>query len=154
MKLVDFLEQADRVEGILSRAAEAILAEWVASRKVDETLLRGQADLPMYLVQHTQARLEGYRLGIRIHHANVSHLLPPPHVKADFDEVTRAQTAVHTVVNEAQQRRIEILRDAGKQSFEIQNRAEAFQTERLRLAQAEADRFSQRLRIYHQLRKD
>ena len=153
-KLVDFVEQEDRVEGIVSRAAEAVLAEWLASHKVDEILLRGQADLPMYLVQHTQARIEDYRLGIRIHQANISHLLPPPQVKADFDEVTRAQTAVHTVVNEAQQRRIEILRDAGKESFEIQNRAEGYQTERLHLAQAEADRFSQRLLVYHRLRKD
>ena len=89
-KLVDFVEQADRVEGIVSRAAEAVMAEWIASRKVDEILLRGQADLPMYLVHHTQARIEDYRLGIRIHQANISHLLPPPQVKADFDEVTRA----------------------------------------------------------------
>jgi membrane protease subunit HflK len=153
-KLVDFVEQADWIEGILGQAAEAVLAEWVASHKVDEILLRGQTDLPMYLVRHTQARIEDYRLGIRIHHANISHLLPPPQVKADFDEVTRAQTAVHTVVNEAQQMRIEILRDAGKASFQIEKRAEAYQTERLRLAQAEADRFSQRVRIYHQLRKD
>src|SRR5947209_17009352 len=86
-KLVDFVEQEDRVEGIVSRAAEAVLAEWLASHKVDEILLRGQADLPMYLVQHTQARIEDYRLGIRIHQANISHLLPPPQVKTDFDEV-------------------------------------------------------------------
>jgi modulator of FtsH protease HflK len=154
MKLVDFIEQATWVEGIVSRVAEAVLAEWIGSRKVDEILLRGQADLPKYLVQKTQTRIEDYRLGIRIHYANVEYLLPPPQVKADFDGVTRAQTAIHTVENEAQQRRIEILRDAGKDSFEIQKRAEAYQTERLRLAQAEADRFTQRLRIYHQLRKD
>jgi membrane protease subunit HflK len=153
-KLVDFLEQADRVEGIVNRAGEAVLAQWVASRKVDEILLRGQADLPMYLVQHTQARIEDYRLGIHIHHANISHLLPPAQVKADFDEVTRAQTAVHTVVNEAQQKRVEVLRDTGKNCFEIQMRAEAYRTERLRLARAEADRFSERLQVYHRLRKD
>jgi len=152
--LVDFVEQQDRVEGVVSRAAEAVLAEWIASRKVDEILIRGQADLSMHLVRHTQERIEDYHLGIRIHHANVSHLLPPPQLKADFDDVTRAQTAIHTVENEAWQRRIEILRDADQKSFQIQKQSEAYKTERLRLAQADADRFSKRLQIYHELRRD
>jgi membrane protease subunit HflK len=152
--LVDFVEQQDRVEGVVTRAAEAVLAEWIASRKVDEILIRGQADMPLYLVQYTQERIEDYHLGIRIHHANVSHLLPPIQVKADFDEVTRAQTAIHTVENEAQQRRIEILRDVNQKSFQIQKEAEAYHTERLRLAQAEADRFTKRLQTYRRLRKD
>jgi membrane protease subunit HflK len=152
--LVDFVEQQDRVEGVVTRAAEAVLAEWIASRKVDEILIRGQADLPLYLVQHAQERIEDYHLGIRIHHANVSHLLPPIQVKADFDEVTRAQTAIHTVENEAQQRRIEILRDVNQKSFQIQKEAEAYHTERLRLAQAEAERFTKRLQTYRRLRKD
>jgi len=152
--LVDFVEQQDRVEGVVSRAAEAVLAEWIAARKVDEILIRGQADLPIHLVEHTQERIEDYRLGIRIHHANVSHLLPPPQLRADFDDVTRAQTAIHTVENEALQRRIEILRDADQKSFQIQKQAEAYETERLRLAQADADRFNKRLQIYHELRRD
>jgi membrane protease subunit HflK len=153
-KLVDFVEQQDRVEGLVSRAAEAVTAEWIASRKVDEILIRGQVDLPIYLVQHVQERIEDYRLGIRIHHANISHLLPPSEVKADFDDVTRAQTAIHTVENEALQRRIEILRDADRNSFQIRKQAEAYKTERLRLAEADADRFTKRLQTYHQLRKD
>jgi membrane protease subunit HflK len=152
--LVDFVEQQDRVEGVVSRAAEAVLAEWIAGRKVDEILIRGQADLPVYLVQHTQERIEDYRLGIRIHHANVSHLLPPTQVKADFDAVTRAQAAIHTVENEALQRQTEILREAEQKGFQIQKQAEAYKIERLRLARADADRFNKRLQTYRQLRKD
>lgn len=152
--LVDFVEQQDRVEGVVSRAAEAVLAEWIAGRKVDEILIRGQADLPAYLVEHIQERLEDYRLGIRVHHANVSHLLPPTQVKADFDQVTRAQAAIQTVENEALQRQAEILREAEQKGFQIQKQAEAYKTERLRLAQADADRFIKRLQTYRQLRKD
>ncbi len=152
--LVDFVEQMDRVEGVVIRAAEAVLAEWLAGRKVDEIIIRGQADLPGYLVQRTQERIADYRLGIRINNANVSHLLPPQQVKADFDEVTRAQTAIHTHENEAQQRRQEILREAERNRFDLQKRAEGYRTERRRLAQAEAERFTQRLDTYRRLRKD
>lgn len=153
-QLVHFVEQMDRVEGIVTRAAEGVLAEWLAGRKVDEVLIRGQTELPGYLTQRTQECIGDYRLGIRIHHANVSHLLPPSQVKADFDEVTRAQTAIHTLENEAQQRRLEILRDAERSRFDIQNRADGYRTERLRLAQAEAERFAERLETYRRLRKD
>jgi membrane protease subunit HflK len=152
--LVDYVEQMNRVEGLVIRAAEGVMAEWLAGRKVDEVLIRGQADLPAYLIQHTQERITDYRLGIRLHNANIAHLAPPQEVKADFDEVTRAQTGIHTLENEAQQRRQEILRDADRTRFEIQNRANGYQTERLRLAQAEADRFRQRLDTYLKLRKD
>jgi membrane protease subunit HflK len=153
-QLVDFVEQMDRVEGLLTRAAEAVLAEWLAARKIDEVLIRGQADLPRYVIERTQERIADYRLGIRIHNANVAYLSPPRQVKSDFDEVTRAQTAIHTLENEAQQRRQEILRDAERARFDIQKRAEGYRTERLRLAQAEAERFTQRLDTYRRLRKD
>jgi len=152
--LIDFVEQMDRVEGIVTRVAEAVLAEWLAGRKVDEIIIRGQADLPGYMVQQTQERIADYRLGIRIHNANVSHLLPPPQVKADFDEVTRAQTAIQTLANEAQQRRVKILREAERNRFDLQARAEGYRTERLRLALAEAERFTQRLHTYCRLVKD
>jgi len=152
--LVDYVEQMNRVEGLVTRAAEGVLAEWLAGRKVDEILIRGQADFPAYLTQYTQARIADYHLGIRLHNANIAHLAPPQQVKADFDEVTRAQTGIHTLENEAQQRRQEILRDADRTRFEIEKRAEGYRTERIRLAQAEADRFLKRLDTYHRLRKD
>jgi membrane protease subunit HflK len=152
--LVDFVEQMDRVEGIVTRAAEGVLAEWLAGRKVDEILIRGQTDLPPYLTLRTQECIGDYRLGIRIESANISHLLPPREVKADFDQVTRAQTAIHTLENEAEQRRTEILRDADRNRFDIEKRAEAYRTERLRLAQAESERFTERLNTYRKFKKD
>jgi modulator of FtsH protease HflK len=152
--IVDFVEQADRVEGVIAQAAEAVMAEWVAGRKVDEVLIRGQADLASYLVAQTPERIADYHLGVRLQSANVSYLSPPAQVKADFDDVTRAQAATHMLENEALQRRTEILRDANKDSYAIQKQAEAYKTERLRLAQAEADPFLQRLETYRSLRKD
>jgi membrane protease subunit HflK len=153
-QLVDFVEQMDRAEGVLTRAAEGVLAEWLAGRKVDEILIRGQADLPRFLIEQTQERIADNRLGIRIQNANIAYLMPPEQVKADFDDVTRAQTAIHTLENEARQRGQEILRDADRERFNTQKRAEAYRTERLRLAQAEAERFTQRLDTYRHLRKD
>jgi membrane protease subunit HflK len=152
--LADYVEQLDRAESVVTRAAEGVLAEWLTGRKVDEVLIRGQADLPEYLVQHTQSRISDYHLGVRIQNANIAYLHPSRQVKADFDEVTRAQTSIHTLENEAHQKRLEVLREAERNRFDIQNRAEAYRTERIRLAQAEAGRFTKRLETYRRFRKD
>jgi membrane protease subunit HflK len=153
-RLEDFVEQEDRVEGAVARTAEAVLAEWVAGRTVDDVLMRGPAELPLWLVRLTQQRIQNYHLGVLIQSANVSHLLPPRQVKADFDEVTRAQTSIQTRTNEALQKKVEILREAQKVSFEIERQTESYVTERLRLARADADRFERRLEKFHQLRKE
>ena len=41
-----FVAARDRVDGAISRAAEAALAEWVAARPVDDVLLTGKAVVP------------------------------------------------------------------------------------------------------------
>jgi membrane protease subunit HflK len=153
-QLVDFVEQEERVEGVVARTAETVLAEWIAGRTVDEVLMRGQAELPLWLVRLAGQRIQSYHLGVQIQSANVSHLLPPKQVKADFDEVTRAQTSIQTRTNEALQRKVEILRDAQKVSFEMEKQTDSYVAQRLRLARADADRFERRLEKFHQLRKE
>src|SRR5262245_29250129 len=80
-EVADFVVQRDRADGLVARAAEAVLAEWVAGRTVDEVLLRGKAALPAWLVRQTQARIAPYRLGVRVQEASVLHLNPPAEVK-------------------------------------------------------------------------
>ena len=57
-ELVDYVAAGDRVEGLLVRAAEAALAEWTASRTVDEVLLHGKMDLGPALAAGTRARVK------------------------------------------------------------------------------------------------
>lgn len=49
-ELEDYVAQADRTEALLTRAAEAVLAEWVAGREVDDVLLNGKNVLPQALI--------------------------------------------------------------------------------------------------------
>ena len=44
-QVADYVVQADRVDGLTARAAETVMAEWVASRTVDEALLNGKVGL-------------------------------------------------------------------------------------------------------------
>jgi membrane protease subunit HflK len=150
----DFVVQAERADGVIARAAEAVLAEWVAGRKVDEVLLRGKVELPELLVRRTQARIEPYQLGIVIQNASIAYLYPPDEVKQAFDDVTRAETAIGTREQEALQEAGRRLREAEAERHRIQKMTAAYRQEQVVLAQAEANSFAKRLQQYQRLRKD
>jgi membrane protease subunit HflK len=152
-QVVAFVEHEDRADDLIARTAEAVLAEWIASRGIDDVLLRGKIQLPATLVSQTQARIEPYHLGVRIQEADVAHLFPPSEVKDAFDAVTRAQTSIRTLEQEALQKADTRRREAETERFQIAKQTEAYATERLRLARAEAERFEKRLYQYQHLRQ-
>lgn len=148
-----YVVQQQRVEGLLSRVTEAVLTEWIAGRSVDEVLIRGKIVLPRLVVQQVQQRLEPYELGVQVQTASVAHLLPPIEVKPAFDEVTRAQTAIHTREHEARQEAGRRLREAEAERFRLDQLATAYRNEQTQLAEAEAAAFLKRLEQYQRLRK-
>src|SRR5581483_9286336 len=149
----DYVLQAARVDGLVARTAEAILAEWIAGRTVDEVLLRGKVQLPGLVLERVQDRLTPYRLGIQVQAASVAYLLPPDEVKPAFDEVTRAQTAINTREHEARQEAARRLREAEAEKFRLEQMTTAYTNEQLRLAETEATGFTKRLEQYRRLKQ-
>jgi membrane protease subunit HflK len=163
-QVVSFFEQADRADGLIARAAETVLTEWVAGRTIDDVLLQGKVVLSGpprtdedghgVVATRTAKRLEPYQLGIRLLNAEVAYLYPPQEVKHAFDEVTKAQTSIRTEEQKALQYADNAQRVAATRKFEIEKETQAYVEERLRLARAEADRFERRLEQYVRLRRD
>jgi membrane protease subunit HflK len=150
----DYVVHADEADGLVARAAETAMAEWVAGRTVDEVLLRGKVDLPPWLVAQTQRRLDGYRIGVAVRDASVSLLLPPSQVKASFDQVTQAQTEIRTRLNSAEQEAQRSAQAAEAEKYRLEQLAQAYANEQTVLARAEADRFERRLRQYQQSKRE
>ena len=92
----DYITQVDRVEGLIARAAEAVLAQWVATRTVDDVLLNAKTALRTVLTSGTEQRLVDYHLGVEILDSRVVVVSPPENVKPAFDKVVRAQTGMQT----------------------------------------------------------
>jgi membrane protease subunit HflK len=151
-KVDDFVIAQARASGLVARAAEAALAEWVASRSVDEVLLTGRRQLPEWLVDKTQKRIEPYRLGVRIQAANVT-LLPPDEVRSAFDDVTRAQTAIETQKHGAREQADRIRREAEARRYSSEQQTAGYVNERVTLAQTEAHAFTRRLEQYQRLKQ-
>jgi membrane protease subunit HflK len=150
----NYVVQMDRVDGLVNRAAETIMAEWIAGHTIDDILITAKAALPAELIQETQERLGPYQLGIRIQGASVALTQPPDQVKASFDEVTQAQTGIQTRVNQAEDQALRSLRGAEGNRTMTLNQAQAEANAVRSAAQADATAFLARLAQYQKLRKD
>jgi modulator of FtsH protease HflK len=150
--LEDYVMQCDHIDGVIAREAEAVMAEWVAGRTVDEVLLAGNAELPSRLVRQVQKRTEPYRLGVRISQASVAYLAPPEEVRSAFEEVNRAQTNIRTQEYRARQEEQARLRAASAEKFRLEQEARAAADAKLSQARAEAEAFGKRLESYRRLK--
>jgi membrane protease subunit HflK len=149
-----FAAQADRADGMVAHASESALAEWVAGRTVDDVLITAKAELPHWLVERAQDRLDSYGLGVRVQDVTVTYDLPPRQVKSAFDDVTRAQTRVFTTVNEAENQRLRSLRANEAKRDDILRQAGAYARKKRLDAVEEALAFLARAEQYHELRRD
>lgn len=149
-RVVDYVVHADQADELVARAGEAVLSEWAAGQTVDVVLVAGKAALPRVLLETLPARLAPYRLGVVVQTATVDLLSPPEEVRAAFDEVTSAQASIRTREHEARQTAARRLHEAQAERFRTEQQTAATTRELLLLAQADADRFEQRLRHYEQ----
>lgn len=150
----EYVLQAERVDALLTRAVESVLAQWVAGRTVDDVLLNGKNEMRPILKEQTQRWIEPYRLGVQILDARVALIAPPDDVKPDFDGVALAQTRNTTLRNTAEQNVERELRLAESVKYRLENETIAYVHSRKLLAQQEADRFTKRLSQYERGRKE
>jgi len=152
--LADYVVHAGEVDGLVARVTETVMGEWVAGRTVDDVLLRGKVDLPRWVAEEAPRRLEEYHLGISIlNDASVTILLPPPQVKAAFDQVTQAQTEIRTRLYNAEQESWRARSAAEAEEFRLEQLAAAYAKEQTLLARAEADRFERRRKQYQEMKR-
>jgi membrane protease subunit HflK len=148
-----FMLQQDDVDAFVARVAEALLAEWIGGRKVDDVLRTGKSELPRFLHEHLQHRLDPYGLGVEIEHASIIKLDPPDQVKADFDRIAQAQTAISTKVNQAQQEAGRRKDTASAEILAIDRRGKSYAREQAIGSVSEAANFLKRLDQYHKLKQ-
>jgi regulator of protease activity HflC (stomatin/prohibitin superfamily) len=151
--VADYVAHADRVDGLLTRAAEAVLAEWAAGRDVDDVLLNAKTELRPVLREETQKRLAPYNLGIEVLDARVVLAAPPDEVKPAFDSVARAQTQISTLVNRAKQESEGRYRTALADRYRLEQSAAAYASNQERLARSDAEAFLLRLDQYREARE-
>jgi membrane protease subunit HflK len=149
----NYVAKADQADNLVARAVESVMAEWVAGRTVDDVLLNGKTEMAPDLVKRTQERIADYDLGVQVLEARVTLIAAPDEVKSAFDNVARAQTAIRTLLNKAEQDRETALRTAEGEKFRKEQETAAYVLNRTTLAKRDADRFLGRLKEYEEGKK-
>jgi modulator of FtsH protease HflK len=152
-ELEAYLASKDRVDSLLIRELEGLVAEWVAAQSVDDVLLTARAVLPRWLLSRLEGRLEAQRLGILVQRLSVDTVMAPIEVREAFEAVNQAQTAIRTREYQAEQDAEQRQREAMAQQFKLMQQAEAYRTEKKSFAIAEAEGFKNRLEQYQRLKK-
>lgn len=151
-KLEDYAMHRDRVDGVLSREAEAAASQWAAARTVDE-VLSGRAAITRTVADRLPDRIAPHRLGVVVQRVSVEHLAAPDEVREAFEAVNQAQTGIRTRVSQAEQERDRKLSEADALKRRLESEATAYTTEKTKLAEAEAAAFTARLTGYQTLRQ-
>jgi membrane protease subunit HflK len=149
----NFVVNQDRVEGLIARVTEAVIADWIAARRVDDVMIRGKGDLPSYVLANAEKVTETYGMGVRLVGVSIPLLLPPDEVRPAFDDVSRAQTAIRTREFEARQDSARRLREAQAEAERIRSLTGAYVQSQRITAQAEAASFEHRLAQFNELKK-
>ena len=149
--VTEFSLYGDQADGFVARAAEIALAEWVAGRGVDDVLLRGKVELPRWLVDQTQGRLDP-SMGIRIQLVSVNDLNPPPQVKDAFEAVNSAQAEIQTEVSRARQAADAKWNQALAYRFNLEELTPGYVNGVKNLAKVEAAAFTRRLALLASVR--
>ena len=151
--LDDYVIHKEQVDATLSRAAEAAAAEWFGGRTIDQVLLTGSSALPAWVMDRLGERLPGLKLGVRVQRASVALLAPPDEVRAAFEAVTQAQTAIRTKETQARQERDQRLSQAGAMKYKLEQEAAQFRDEQLDQGRADAAAFLRELTAYRTVAK-
>jgi membrane protease subunit HflK len=150
--LDDYVAHRDGVDAALAREAEAAAAEWAAGRGVDDALLAGSAELPLWVTPRLQDRAARLRLGVRVQRVSVAALAPPDEVRADFERVSQAQTGIRTKEFQARQEAEQRRRQADALKYKFEQEAAVFRDGQFRQAKADADDFLAQLAAYRSLK--
>jgi modulator of FtsH protease HflK len=148
-----FVLQQDAIDAFVARAAESLLAEWIAARKIEDVLHHGKSELPGFLHDHLQARLKPYGLGVKVEYASIEKLDPPDQVKPAFDKIAQVEKAIRTQIDQAETEANRNSSEGAATANQIEQQARSYAHNQKEQAVTEASNFLKRMKQYHELVK-
>ncbi len=149
-RAAEFVLSGDRVESVLSRAAEQALTAALASQRIDTVLLGQARDLESAMQSHLITTLRGYRLGVAVESVNLTYVQPPAELAEVFREVNRARTQKEIAERQALTAKQTNVSVARQEARRLLSAAQAAFNDRITRARTEAANFLDRWHKYQQ----
>jgi modulator of FtsH protease HflK len=139
--VIAFVLNEKRIERIVPRVTEEVLAATLAEQRIDPVLFGQARGLEPRLQARLTQRLRGHKMGIAIESVNLIYVQPPAEVADAFRDVNRARTLKENARTEAERWRETELSAARNDARRLATEADAARRDRITRAQAEADNF-------------
>lgn len=139
---VAFLFNVRKPHKLVRDSAETVIRGIIGSRKIDEALTTGKAEIQVLAKDEIQHLLDRYQSGIQMVTVQLQDVHPPEQVAAAFKDVVSAREDKERMINEAQGYRNAVIPEARGQAAKIIQEAEAYREQTIKRAQGDATRFN------------
>ncbi len=143
-----YLFNVRRQEKAVHNVAETVMRGIIGSKKIDEALTTGKAEIQILLKEQMQGLLDKYKSGIQIVTTQLQNVSPPAQVVSAFKDVVSAREDKERMINEAQGYRNAVIPEARGKAAQIVRMAEGYQQEVIKKAEGDAARFLAQYREY------
>ena len=148
MDSVQYLFNVRRPHKLIRDAAETVIRGITGSKKIDEALTTGKAEIQVLAKDQIQALLDKYKSGLQVVTIQLQAVHPPEQVADSFKDVVRAREDKERMINEAQGYRNAVIPEARGQAAQIVRVAEGYREEKIKKAEGDAKRFLQQYQEY------
>ena len=138
----EYLFAMNQPDETLKQAAESALRQVIGTTDMD-TILSGQGtQLVAQTEKALRATLEGYHVGLQVNAVNFQKILPPPEVKAAFDDANNAGNNQQEVINKAIAYKAQVVPVAEGEAARVRAEAQGYKAAQIAIATGDSQRFS------------
>ena len=148
MDSVAYLFNVRRPHKLIRDSAETVIRGITGSKKIDEALTTGKAEIQVLAKDQIQGLLDRYKSGLQVVTIQLQDVHPPEQVADSFKDVVRAREDKERMINEAQGYRNAVIPEARGQAAQIVRVAEGYREEKIKKAEGDAKRFLQQYEEY------
>jgi len=145
---VKYLFNVRRPHKLIRDAAETVIRGIIGSKKIDEALTSGKAEVQVLAKDQIQILLDKYDSGLQVVTIQLQDVHPPEQVEAAFKDVVSAREDKERMINEAQGYRNAVIPEARGQAAKIVREAEGYRERVIKTAEGDAKRFLQQYAEY------
>lgn len=143
-RIVDAYQYLFRVRSVddtFRAMSEAVMQEVVGDRTVNEVITVGRDELAALVEQKLQALADQYETGLHVEQVVLQNVHPPDPVMPSFNEVNQAEQRRSELINTAEARYNEVVPRARGEAQQAIQIAEGYALDRVNRAKGEAARF-------------
>ena len=128
-------------ERVLMEVAASSIIQTLSEMPIDVLLTSGKPEMEMGILSRLQSGLDELGCGLNVSFVEVRDVSPPANVQKAFEDVIKSQIDKKKMINDAESYKNQKLPQAKADAAAMKEKAEAYKSEVIAMAEGETDRF-------------